>query len=591
VDVSAFLVTLDRIRPLALALGFGLALLPPPARAGGHAPDPAEQYRAEVPKSIIELQQFRHSSSGPLDHDGRRGTATLTNLNPTINAWLLLTIDWGQGPRFYHLENADPHGQAVALQPDGGPGLMVTAGGASTSCDLWAGDPTPLDRAAQSGRAYAPLCDGRLYLRNRVKGNESELEWATDFLRDHVWGGEKIIGLVKQEFFADAFLETAAASGTASSPGAGLSAGPRAAALAKAYVGRTVLAQNLGIAVSGATGGQLALGRWYPAAEVPGTYVAALQPVAIAPEILASYPHRVAALDSVESNALDYFVAFDLGGLDLTYILGTEHPRVDWSARAVDAARDPALPGPDGIGGVAPLVATGMADPLLARRAIAAFVGGFKRSHGAFRYGELSLRNHGSHYGFIEQGVVFSKLVPGLATLYVKADGSVGMKTWTAAADADLAQIRDARQNGVPLVELDPATNRTVPGPLVSNWGGGNWSGSAESMLRSLRAGACLQENEGRRFLIYGYFSTATPSAMARGFQAFGCSYAMLLDMNALEHTYIAVYVRRPSGVIVEHLVRGMAELDHSAGDGLQPRFLDYPDNRDFFVVSRRDGG
>ena len=50
------------------------------------------------------------------------------------------------------------------------------------------------------------------------------------------------------------------------------------------------------------------------------------------------------------------------------------------------------------------------------RTTVAAFVGGFKRSHGAFRYGPLALVNHGSHYGFMQQGVVFSKLQPGLAT-------------------------------------------------------------------------------------------------------------------------------------------------------------------------------
>jgi hypothetical protein len=580
---------LDRIRPFRLALGALSALAAGSLPAAAGEPDPVAQYRAEVPKSILELQQFRQTASASFDVDGRHGTASLTDLNPHIHAWYLLTVDRGDGVRTYHLQNVDPAHQSLALAADGGT-AVVSAGGASTDCGLLAGDPSPLDRAAQAGRAYTPLCGGRIFLRNHVQGNQSNLEWATDFLRDHVWGGEQIIGLVKQEFFADAYLETAAES-EAAVTSTGATGGPRAASLGKAYIGRTVFPESLGIAVSGATGGQLALGRWYPVTEVAGAYVSALQPAALAPEILASFPQRVAPLDTVESNALDYFVAFDLGGLDLSYILGTDHPRVDWSARAVDAVRNPALPGPDGIGKVAPLIATGMADPLLAHRAIATFVGGFKRSHGAFKYGELSLRNHGSHYGFIEEGVVFSKLVPGLATLLTKADGSVAMKTWTAADDADLADIRYARQNGVPLVELDPATGRTVPGPLVSNWGAGNWSGSAESMLRSLRAGACLQENDGRTFLIYGYFSTATPSAMARAFQGFGCSYAMLLDMNALEHTYMAIYVRRPSGVVVEHLVRGMAQLDRNADDRLQPRFLDFPDNRDFFVLSRRAGG
>ena len=48
-----------------------------------------------------------------------------------------------------------------------------------------------------------------------------------------------------------------------------------------------------------------------------------------------------------------------------------------------------------------------------------AFTGGFKREHGAFRYGDLAQKNHGSHYGFVENGVVFSKLQPGLATIIV----------------------------------------------------------------------------------------------------------------------------------------------------------------------------
>ncbi|MFC3117499.1 hypothetical protein ACFOHS_01050 [Jhaorihella thermophila] len=73
--------------------------------------------------------------------------------------------------------------------------------------------------------------------------------------------------------------------------------------------------------------------------------------------------------------------------------------------------------------------------------------------------------------------------------------------------------------------------------------GPGNWSGSAKAELRTLRAGACMARSAGTTWLIYGYFSTATPSAMARTFQAYGCDYAMLLDMNALEHTYLALYV------------------------------------------------
>ena len=250
--------------------------------------------------------------------------------------------------------------------------------------------------------------------------------------------------------------------------------------------------------------------------------------------------------------------------------------------------RSGALLGPDGIGTTAPLVTNGMVSPARLERTVATFTGGFKRDHGAFKYGDLAGRNRGSHYGFIEEGVIFSKLQPGLATLYVMDDGTVSMKTWSEADDRLLAGIRYARQNGVALVEPDPATGEPVPGALVPRWGPGNWSGSAAGELRALRAGACLQESDAGRFLIYGWFSTATPSAMARVFQGYGCRYAMLLDMNALEHTYLALYTRKDDEIVVQHLIRGMGEVDRSTDGQMIPRFIGFPDNRDFFYLIRR---
>jgi hypothetical protein len=166
-------------------------------------------------------------------------------------------------------------------------------------------------------------------------------------------------------------------------------------------------------------------------------------------------------------------------------------------------------------------------------------------------------------------------------------DGAVHMTTWSEADDRLLARIHYARQNGVPLVEPDPAAGAPAPGALVAKWGPGNWSGSATGELRALRAGVCLLETGGRRFLLYGWFSTATPSAMAWVFQAYGCRYAMLLDMNALEHTYLAVYARQDGKIAVEHLIRGMEEVDKSTGGEIIPRFIGFPDNRDFFYLVR----
>ena len=81
-------------------------------------------------------------------------------------------------------------------------------------------------------------------------------------------------------------------------------------------------------------------------------------------------------------------------------------------------------------------------------------------------------------------------------------------------------------------------------------------------------------EAQGKRFLIYGYFSSATPSSMARVFQAYACRYAMLLDMNALEHTYLAVYHLQDSLLQTQHLIDGMSVVDRSKAGLYLPRFV-----------------
>jgi hypothetical protein len=62
----------------------------------------------------------------------------------------------------------------------------------------------------------------------------------------------------------------------------------------------------------------------------------------------------------------------------------------------------------------------------------------------------------------------------------------------------------------------------------------------------------------------------------------------MHLDMNALEHTYLALYVREGKQMLVEHLVDGMKEVDRTSRGELAPRFLAFPDDRDFFYFTRR---
>ena len=550
--------------------------------------DRTDQYRAEVPKSIFDLQQFRTSETVTAEVPGRGAqTITLTNLNPAVNAWLLLTLS-GMG-RTYHLENAAPLRQQIRLATADIPVLTVTEGSSTYRCELWGERPSALERASAAPAAYAPLCDGRLYLRNPVVGHRTGLERITDFLRDKVWSGDAVVGIVRDELFRDAYRESGTVGPRYASEGVDDPNGPRSASIDPPAANVAAKPPDLGIPVEYATSGGFLLGRWYPAKDLSGVHVSVIQPNAIARTILDSARQPVNRLDAVEATALDYLVAFDLAEFDLGFSLGTDHPRVDWSPRVPSNTYDDALPGPDGVGSSAPLVRTGVLTPSQAERVIATFTGGFKREHGAFHYGPLAAQNHGSHYGFIESGTVFSKLQPGLATVYVLDDGSVDMKTWTRADDGMLGRISSARQNGVALIEPDATTAKPAPGKFVNKWGPGNWSGSANEDLRTLRAGAWLQDTGSKRFLIYGYFSTATPSAMARVFQAYGCRYAMPLDMNALEHTYLAIYVREARKVTAEHLVAGMEQVDKIVGGQLVPRFVGFPDNRDFFYLLRRE--
>lgn len=545
----------------------------------GTAEEQKKQYAAEVPKTIIELQQFRQTSSIRIrSQAGKEGVATLVNLNPAVNVWYLLTIAWNGAPETaWHLENPNPAGERLVLT---GAGVMIAEQNRQTACDLFG--TKALEKGRTSQVTYYPLCEGLVYLRSPAKGHRTALESATEFLRDHVWGGEQVIS-VFHHLMADRYRTTGEAVKVpgVNEPSPSIEQ-PLPALIDPQYSSRRVMAWNLGITFDSGQKDGLIPGTWYAAAGNPGVFSGILQPNYIKPVILQSYRNILSNLDSVETSSLCYLIAFDLDRFDLHFAMGTEHPEVDWSSRATASMKDPRLPGPDGIGTPAPLVSTGLIRPDIGGNTVAAFTGGFKRTHGAFRYGELALRNHASHYGFVEEGVVFSKLQPGLATLFVLDDGRVEMKTWTEADNALLARIRYARQNGVPLIESG------TPGPLVARWGPGNWSGSEDEKLRTLRAGVAIQSSHGKQFLIYAVFSDATPSAMARVFQAYQANYAMLLDMNALEHTYLAAYRRSGTELAVDHLLKGMNQLDRSASNENVPRFLGFSDNRDFFYLTRR---
>ena len=583
----------------ALVACIGMRLIaksPDPAAQGTAAPKTeTAQRQTALPKTILDLQPLRQASSNRIKSDkGIQRTATLVNLNPAVNAWYILEVDWQDGSKSsYHLENPEPRSQKLILDPKYPVGIEILEGNAHHACNLFGGEATgPLDEARNSQVPYASLCDGRLFLRNPVKGHLTRLEAEAEFFRNHVWGGEKV-AVIFHHLLEDSHRETAQVHAAGGQGGATAVGGkaedtPLPGIVDPKYADRVLTPSGLGLSLEEDVRGGMKPGAWYSASGNPGVYVSLIEPQSIDRAILESHKATVNTLDSVEASSLCYLVAFDLDQFDLAYALGTEHPSVEWSQHILPGMKDPNLPGPDGVGTISPLDSTGMISPEYAGRTVATFVGGFKRMHGAFKSGELATQNHGSHYGFVEDGVVFSKLEPGLATILVLDDGSVQMKSWDPQDDVLLPKIKYARQNGVPLVEFDERSQATVPGKLVNKWGAGNWSGSEEMKLRTIRGSTALQWNGLKRFLIYAVFSDATPSAMARVFQAYRCRYGMQLDMNALEHTYFALYRRAGSQLFVDYLLDGMSEVDKTNSGGQAPRFLGYPDNRDFFYFIRR---
>ena len=560
-------------------------------KADPASPDFVPAPPATTPRSVLALQTAAITQTTKAEAAGRGVHITLVDLAPHVGAWHLLRFEDGgqialRLPRAeYHLQQRH-RGAGLGLFEQG---VVLDADGRKTRCELWGPGSTALAEAAKAPSAWVQLCDGRLFLRNTVSGHRTSKEWVTDFLRDRVPGGERVTTFVKQELMQDAFLRTAdvvrdEAAEHDRPPGA-----PAPPDLASEAATSLFVPRDLGLrARTDDPEGRLLVGRWYSVEEEPGIYVGGLEPRHVSPDVVREQGAAVSPLDEVEARALTYMVAFDLGRFDVDFALGTDHPRVGWSERALPAVVDGRLPGPDGFDSVAPLARTGRVAPYLADGIVATFIGGFKRSHSAFKSGRLATINRGSHYGFIEEGVILSSLQPGLATVLVWRDGTVEVKTWSAEDDRRLGEVRHARQNGVPILEPDPDTGRSRPGALVRRWGEGNWSGSQDRKFRTLRAGLCIQDGAAGRFLLYGYFSSVTTSAMARVFQAYGCSYAMLLDMNALEHTYLAVYATSDGQREVHHLDRGMSVLDLTFQGVVVPRFLAYPDNRDFFYLSRR---
>lgn len=554
-------------------------------------------------KKIVEFQPFRGEESVTFSAVGSKFTsATLINLNKNVNGWYVLELTGAEGKKILNLENPDSANQIFYLANDFNVGIMIRDRGREFPCPLWQEGLVWNTNDIALNLPYSVGCGGKVFIRNQVEGNKTTKEWFVSWARKNLSFGENIATFVKTSLLQDQYLiapqagEVSSLNGPATFVAASPENGPMPAKVAAGSSGSAVLLDRKGLGIKlEQEGDSIVAGQWLRTAAYPGVYVSLITPSLAIPQadgpIEASVQQPspkvppAAGAEKTEGTAGVFQVAFDLQKYRVGFLLGTEHPSVEWSDRILAQAYDKKRAGPDGFSTIQPLVANGAVNPDIAARVVSVFTGGFKRGHGAFRWGDLATRNFGSHYGFIENGVVFSSLQPGLATVAIDNSGNLTIGTWKEEDNEKLGQIRYARQNGVAIIDWDPKLQRVAAGPLVKNWGAGNWSGSIDSRLRSVRAGICLQESAHGKFLIYSYFSGATPESMAKVYLAYGCTYAMHLDMNALEHTYLSLV----SGANSEFLIQDMSVLDKEFEGRKLKRFIDFPDNRDFFYIAPRN--
>jgi len=582
--------------------------VPEPPPAPEPAPVPAVPQSAAPPAernlpavaSVVELQPERKMQELA---NARGDKVTLTNLNPAVGAWYLLDIHTGGHDVTLHLEAVPEPGTllrpAVSLYRDG---LVLARPGGPERHPLWAAQPPAPEPAAPQEAAelaaapvfpeyalpghrfaspYTAICDGALLVRSQKGGSATRMEAATDLLRTTRLG----------EWFVEAskryLIEAPEKAADGHATAADKEAGPGLMRPRDALVDpqrADVSCTSAHFAVAMAAPGAPLYGRWYAANAHPGVFVGVMKADVAPPQVLKSFRGRVGPLVRNEGDSLVYLAAFDIRQFGFGFCLGADHPKLGWSKRS--RLRDATLAGPDGPGDAAPLATVGAVPPYLTPLVAATFVGGFKREHSAFSSGPLARINRGSHFGFMQEGVVLSRLQPGLATAVVGKDGSFNMFTWPQDDAALLASIEDARQNCLPIIEAwDPAEG-SIPGECVNKWGEGAWSGDQKGDFLTLRSAIGLQDTPHATYLIFAFFTGATPNAMARVFQAYQCRYAMLLDMNTPNYCYCALYDHDSSGQIekVEYLHKEMA-----SGNGYDGslKFIDKNDTRDFFFILR----
>ena len=192
-------------------------------------------------------------------------------------------------------------------------------------------------------------------------------------------------------------------------------------------------------------------------------------------------------------------------------------------------------------------------EPEVLHRAVGAFNGGFKTTHG--------------EYGMMVARRVLLPPKAGAATIMLNDAGKTGFGTWPA-SDAIPKDMLSFRQNLDPLIDggrLNPSNRK--------QWG---WHLHTTGMLTH-RSGLCLTS---AGHMVYAWGPEVTAETLGNAMIQAGCTYAVHLDMNPRHTAFAYIDARK----------RRHAELLHPGMEVLPERFIVWSPKDFFYLTLRRFG-
>ena len=505
---------------------------------------------ASIPSSTKNIVDFQAHKTSEILKVANGATIELINLNEELNIWYLVKLTDTNGyTSTYQLQVSDPKAAKGALHLTKEQLELPGSEKSRNACKDFTNAKNKnifetlqgnFDRANNNSNYFNALCDGHVFLinpRHRPPEEEKTKDKIADIARQSSVG-RAIANIAKnspmgnkpENVQTDATRSALKSETVVTIPSAKVNSDeePRSVELSKT---------NIHLALQGDPT-SVTLGQWYSSKEHPDVKVSLFSPDMASSEVAklapTAFENRSAAHS--QNKSLAYLIAFNTQKSKLGYVAGIS----DATGNC-----DGGKPAPDGFDDSTPLVQNGMVSPDHQSHLLSTFNAGYLRPDACMRKGPLE----GKHWGFVQNGVVFSKLQPGLATLVTYKDGKTDILEWPENAAALATKVKDARQNATPVISgRDPKTGLGIPGNTVGgkDFISRNWTNDVDD--KRMRSGACMLQSGTDEHLVFAYLPSGTVKDLAEVFGSYGCRSGMQLDENIERSGDVSLITHNASG-------------------------------------------